>query len=186
MVITPKKMAKFYEDIKLSKEVYLWSTVFDCERLSISRIYDARPDIPGLTPIGFERWVILLIQAHPEEEFERLRKVVLEMPISNPDDCKERLPKDISRRLFPDHEDHKVRNRIEGSMAERVALGTGRRESQEEILFHRAPLSHKANVIGNPRAPSQRRRNLRFADQPVTSKSSPTHVPSPGPWNIKS
>lgn len=25
MVITPKKMAKYYEDVKLSKEVYLWS-----------------------------------------------------------------------------------------------------------------------------------------------------------------
>lgn len=86
-----------------------------------------------MTPVGFERWVTPFIQAHPEEEFESFRKAVLEMPISNPDDRKERFPKDISRRLFPDHEDHKIRNRIKDSMAERVAVGNHRRESREEI-----------------------------------------------------
>ena len=46
--------------------------------------YDRIPDTPGLTPVGFERWATLLIQAHPEEEFERLQKAVPKMPISNP------------------------------------------------------------------------------------------------------
>ena len=76
-----------------------------CQHHLVQERYDERPDIPGLTPVGFERWVTLLIQAHPEEEFERLQKAVLEMPISNPDDKKERFPKEISRRLFPGHGD---------------------------------------------------------------------------------
>jgi hypothetical protein len=63
--------------------------------------FDIRPDIPGLTAKGFERWATLLILAHPDEEFERLQKAAVNMPINNPDDKKERFPKDISRRLFP-------------------------------------------------------------------------------------
>ena len=150
----------------------------ECQHHLVQGSHDARPDIPGLTPIGFERWATLLIQAHPEEEFERLRKAVLEMPISNPDDSKERFPKEISRRLFPDHEDHKVRKRMEDSMAERVAVGNHRHESQEEICPQPPPPSDKANVIGNPRASQNRRRSVRFAAQPITSQPGPTHVPS--------
>lgn len=95
----------------------------ECEHHLLQGRYEEKPNIPGLTPFGFERWVTLFIQAHPDKEFERLRKAVLAMPISNPDDEKERFPKEISRRLFPGHEDRKVRTRIEGSMSERAAVG---------------------------------------------------------------
>lgn len=74
---------------------------------------DERPDIPGLTPRGFEKWATLMIQAHPEREFERLQKAVLNMPISNPDDKKERFPKEIPRRLFPEVADLRLREDTE-------------------------------------------------------------------------
>ncbi|MCJ1358339.1 MAG: hypothetical protein MMC33_008338 [Icmadophila ericetorum] len=132
LVITPRKMIKYYEDTKLPNETYPWSHLFDDEKCSISRMFrelecqhhlvqerfDERPDIPALTPEGFERWTTYFIQAHPEEEYRRLQKAVLEMPISNPDDRKERFPKEISRRLFPKTDDRRVRERIEKAILE--------------------------------------------------------------------
>lgn len=116
--------------------------VFDDDRSSISRIYrelgcqhhlvqegdDQRPEIPSLTPVGFQRWVTLLIQAHPDQEYERLQKAVLDMPISNPDDKKERFPKECSRRLFPVSADHRIRERLERAICKhaKVDLHTNR------------------------------------------------------------
>lgn len=60
-----------------------------------------RPYIPGLTPRGFETWATLMIQVNPETEYKRLQKAVLNMPISNPDNRKERFPKEIPQSLFP-------------------------------------------------------------------------------------
>ena len=59
----------------------------------------------------------ILIRARPNDEVERLQKAVLEMPISNADDQKERFPKEISRRLFPKVEDRKLREKIEKAFA---------------------------------------------------------------------
>lgn len=130
LVITPQKMQKYYADTRLPSEPYPWQEVFDDRSSSISRLYrnveaqhhliqeryDERPDIPGLTPVGFERWVTLLLQANPDQEFERLAKTLRDMPISNADDKKDRFPKEISRRLFPNHQDHQVRVKIEKAM----------------------------------------------------------------------
>ncbi|PLB55694.1 hypothetical protein P170DRAFT_375638 [Aspergillus steynii IBT 23096] len=116
LVITPEKMQKFYEDTKVSPDPYPWHDIFDDRTSSISRLFreveaehhlvqnklNERPDIPGLTPRGFERWATLMIRIHPEKEYERLKKAVLNMPISNPDNKKERFPKEIPRRLFPE------------------------------------------------------------------------------------
>jgi hypothetical protein len=110
--------------------------VFDDDRSCISRIYrelgcqhhlvqeedDQRPEIPSLTPVGFQHWVTLLIQAHPDQEYERLRKAVLDMPISNPDDKKERFPKECSRRLFPDSADHRIRERLERAICKHAKI----------------------------------------------------------------
>jgi hypothetical protein len=101
--------------------------IFDDRTSSISRLYrevdaehhlvqaklNERPDIPGLTPRGFERWATLMIQAHPDREFARLQKAVLDMPISNPDDKKERFPKEIPRKLFPKAPDLALRRQLE-------------------------------------------------------------------------
>lgn len=130
LVITPEKMQQYYQDTKLSNELYPWQIIFDDRTSSISRLYreigaqhhlvqeklDERPDTPGLTPLGFERWATLLLLAHPDIEFARLQKTALDMPISNPDDKRERFPKEISRRLFPAHEDITIVAKIQKAM----------------------------------------------------------------------
>ena len=93
-----------------------------CQHHLVQERYDERPDIPSLTPVGFERWVTILLQAHPDLEYERLQRAVLDMPISNPDDKKERFPKEISRRLFPVSEDRKVRERFEKAVADHARV----------------------------------------------------------------
>lgn len=127
IVVVPEKMQQFYRDTNIPSDPYPWQDIFDDRTSSISRLYrDAkaehhlvqeslseRPDIPGLTPRGFQRWESLMILAHPEKEYERLAKAVLEMPISNPDDKKERFPKEIPRRLFPDKPDLKLRAQLD-------------------------------------------------------------------------
>ena len=94
----------------------------ECQHHLVQEQFDEKPDIPALTPVGFQRWVTLLIQAHPAEEFERLKKALLEMPISNPEDKKERFPKDISRRLFPSTEDRKIRDRLQKAICEHANI----------------------------------------------------------------
>lgn len=161
LVITPPKMQKYYEDTKLAAELYPWQTVFDDRTSSISRLYreveaqhhlvqervDERPDIPALTPIGFEKWNTLMILAYPDQEFERLQKAVLDMPICNFDDRKERFPKEISRRLFPKMPDQNIREKLEKAMSthcnvslKRWTSGSdqGSQQSQSTITPQRA------------------------------------------------
>lgn len=196
--------------MKLPSEAYPWETVFDDEQTSISRMYrdlgcqhhlvqeryHERPVIPGLTPVGFERWVTLLIQAHPEAEFERLQKAVLQMPINNPDDKKERFPKEISRRLFPGHEDTRIRHLIEDSIAEHAAIDIPRRTSHDDLASHsparprsRQPSpphktstasenAHKASVAPeNPYVPQSHRASVSFAEPTTGSAASSIHMP---------
>ena len=131
LVITPPKLQQFYQDTKVTNEIYPWQVVFDDRTSSISRMLreveaqhhlvqeklNGRPDIPGLTPQGFETWATLLIKAHPEQEFERLAKVAMDMPIDNPDDRKERFPKELTRRLFPKQADNTVAARLQKAMS---------------------------------------------------------------------
>lgn len=81
-----------------------------------------RPDIPGLTPRGFQQWATLMILTHPERECERLQKAVLNMPISNPDDKRERFPKEIPRRLFPEVPNLALRESIDHSIMKHCDL----------------------------------------------------------------
>ncbi|KAI5229079.1 hypothetical protein E4T41_03653 [Aureobasidium subglaciale] len=133
LVIPPSKMVQFFNDVRLSSEIYPWRDIFGgritCE--SISRIYrDLRcqhhfvqfgnhstPDIPALTPDGFNQFMTVLIQAHPAMEYERLAKAVVDMPISNADNPKERFPKQLSRRLIPHVEDITQQQRLHAAMA---------------------------------------------------------------------
>ena len=73
----------------------------NCQHHFVQRQFDEKPNIPALTPTGFQCWMTHVIQAHPEEEFVRLAKVAMDMPVSNADDRKERFPKQLSRRLLP-------------------------------------------------------------------------------------
>ena len=120
----------------------------ECQHHLVQERYDERPDIPGLTPVGFERWVTLWIQAHPDEEYERLQKAVLSMPISNPDDKKERFPKEISRRLFPGCEDSRVREKLERAISEHAQIDIPRRSEQGSPV-------HRQSVSEPPSQPHQ-------------------------------
>ncbi|KIW26021.1 uncharacterized protein PV07_09150 [Cladophialophora immunda] len=131
LVITPTKMQRYYEETKLANEFYPWKIIFDDRTSSISRMFreiecqhhlvqeklNERPDTPGLTPRGFETWATLLLKAHPDREYERLAKTALDMPISNPDEKKERFPKELSRRLFPKHGDTEVAYKLQKAMS---------------------------------------------------------------------
>ncbi|KAL9044311.1 MAG: hypothetical protein Q9214_002542, partial [Letrouitia sp. 1 TL-2023] len=213
LVITPNKMIKYYQDVKLPTELYPWSTVFDDEHSSISRMYrdlecqhhlvqeryHERPDIPGLTPIGFERWVTILIQAHPEEEYKRLQKAVLDMPISNPDDRKERFPKEISRRLFPGSGDEQVLGRLETAIREHANVDLPKRSTQREpspILANHRPSVNDPPLAGRresgvnqdkapPYAPSNIERERKpYSSVPteaVIDDTNPAPAPAPAP-----
>lgn len=124
----------------------------ECQHHLVQEHLDERPDIPGLTPVGFERWVTLLIQAHPEEEFERLAKAVLAMPINNPDEKKERFPKELSRRLFPGSGDDKIRDRIAKAISLHANIDLPRRSNNRESSVPPGP-SHKSSANDNTQFP---------------------------------
>ncbi len=44
------------------------------------------------------------------------------MPISNPDNTKERFPKEILRTLFPVYKDYRIRDRIKYTISEYAAV----------------------------------------------------------------
>lgn len=89
----------------------------DCEHHFIQQSTSKdRPTVPALTPTGFERWMTLLIMSDPNLEYQRFTKAVLNMPISNADDTKERFPKELSRRLFPKHSDTTTRILVDDSI----------------------------------------------------------------------
>lgn len=151
----------------------------ECQHHLVQERHDERPDIPGLTPVGFERWVTLLIQAHPEEEFGRLQKAVLDMPICNPDDRKERFPKELSRRLFPGHEDRRTREKLENSISEHAAIEIPRRPSREEPPppRHESP-TQKPSVAEQNYAPQSYRSSVSFDLPPTNAAASPNYIPS--------
>ncbi|EKG21716.1 hypothetical protein MPH_00936 [Macrophomina phaseolina MS6] len=132
LVVTPTKMRKFYEETRTQDEIYPWSTIFGTlSNAAISKMYrdlrcshhlvqektDEVPNVPGLTPAGFKTWMTLMIQGHPDIEFDRLAKAVMHMPISNADDVKERFPKELPRRLFPRVENLQARQRCAAAIS---------------------------------------------------------------------
>ncbi|USP81176.1 hypothetical protein yc1106_08450 [Curvularia clavata] len=132
LVIPPSKMLKFYEEVKLKDEIYPWQTIFGkISYSSLSKIYrDMRcqhhliqqhpaeqPYIPALTPDGFQEWMTAMIQAYPDTEYERLVKAILDMPISNADDRKERFPKELPRRMFPTTENLHAQQRCAAALS---------------------------------------------------------------------
>lgn len=97
-----------------------------CEHHLIQESLAEQPQVPALTPEGFREWMTAMIMACPETEYERLSKAVLDMPISNADDYKERFPKELPRRLFPSHEHLQAQQRCAAALAT-VKIGPLRR-----------------------------------------------------------
>ena len=153
LVMTPEKIQKWYDDTKLSTEAYPWHVIFDDQTSSISRLFrtfeiqhhlvqdrpDERPGIPGLTPKGFEMWVIGILRAHPDEEFQRLANTAMHMPISNPDNPKERFPKELSRRLFPADPDLEIRARLQDAFKKHCGIPIRQQSVTEAETFAPPP-----------------------------------------------
>ncbi|KAK8198569.1 hypothetical protein M8818_006436 [Zalaria obscura] len=128
IVVTPAKLLTFLQTTRVADEPYPWADIFagkmscasisrlfrdlQCEHHLVQHHLSDYPYIPGLTPAGFEKWMTTLILAHPDMQFERLKKAVLDMPISNADDNKERFPKELSRRLLPRESDLHTQQRL--------------------------------------------------------------------------
>jgi hypothetical protein len=132
LVISPAKMLKFYEDVKIPNEIYPWQTIFgELSYPALSKIYQSmrcqyhlvqehpaeQPYIPALTPQGFQEWMTAMIEAYPDAEYERISKAVLDMPISNADDVKERFPKELPRRMFPKTENMQAQQRCAAGLS---------------------------------------------------------------------
>ncbi|KAF2724002.1 hypothetical protein K431DRAFT_291914 [Polychaeton citri CBS 116435] len=135
LVVTPHKVLQFFEDtMPGSGHEYPWQVIFGGKMTcaSISIIYrkllcqhhmvqthnHELPGIPALTPHGFEQFITCLIQAHPDVEFERLSKAVMNMPISNADSKTERFPKELSRRLLPTQPNVQAEQRLVSALGE--------------------------------------------------------------------
>lgn len=138
LVVTPAKMLRFFNEVKVADEFYPWDVIFGtkmpsmslskmyqkllCQHLLVQNQHHEVPYIPGLTPSGFEQLMTCLIQAHPEKEFERLAGAVMNMPISNADDKSERFPKTLSRRLLPSQSNMQAEQRMIASLNHEAAL----------------------------------------------------------------
>lgn len=182
LVITPNKIQRYYEETKLTNEIYPWKIIFDDRTSSISRMFreigaqhhlvqenlNERPDIPGLTPQGFETWATLLLKAHPDQEFERLARTALDMPISNPDEKKERFPKELSRRLFPTRPDFDIVDKLHKVMSAHCNVNFASLQGSTAESTPRPAQSNK------PSEDPTQKMNVR----PSTEKQDPVAAPS--------
>lgn len=165
IVITPEKMAAFYSHHRLDKERFPLAVLFrskvkgfhdalatlyedlGCQYFLAPADHRSRPAVPSLTPDGFKHWLITMIQAYPDEEVRRLDKVVSALPIeadSLLDGKAERLPKQISRYLFPKEPLRKSRRLVDDVMA----------DFQEDIEGSSASSSKVSSSGGNASKPS--------------------------------
>lgn len=96
-----------------------------------------------------------MIQSNPDREFARLQKTVLDMPISNPDDKKERFPKELPRRLFPTSADPKILEKLEASIVTHSGVDLPRSLPQERSRSpaRKAPVEKSPSRSGTDRVP---------------------------------
>ncbi|KAH7351084.1 hypothetical protein BKA65DRAFT_250777 [Rhexocercosporidium sp. MPI-PUGE-AT-0058] len=174
IVVTPSKMAAYYAAHTLEKEPHPLLTIFRAQSNEhISRLYQdlgcqhhlvqedshSAPIIPALTPVGFAHWMTINILAYPEEESERLGKVVVSMPIDADGDLvdgkPERLPKQISRHLLPDREDRSSRKLLDTAIENFLDdLGS---TSRRKASITSPPLSRHSSSTARPRSESSTR-----------------------------
>ncbi|KAE9375394.1 hypothetical protein N431DRAFT_555828 [Stipitochalara longipes BDJ] len=194
IVVTPTKMAAYYASHALEKEPHPLLSIFrasaneehiqrlyqglGCEHHLVQEDPHSEAIIPSLTPVGFAHWMTLFILAYPEEEWRRLEKVVMAMPIDADGDLvdgkPERLPKQISRHLLPEKTDANSQKLLEGAILQFLADfgSTNRRRGsltapslsrrsstqsrQRPVEIHQArtsPTSSKAQPIERERKP---------------------------------
>jgi hypothetical protein len=135
-LVTPEKMAAFYQYYPMEDEVYPLFSIFksqshntlselfqklNCEHFLAQEDPSMQPTIPALSPTGFERWMTVWILAYPDQEARRLKKVVATLPIDADNEVSdgkaERIPTEISRSLFPNKENSEFRNILNEAMS---------------------------------------------------------------------
>ncbi|KAL2882493.1 hypothetical protein SGCOL_002233 [Colletotrichum sp. CLE4] len=92
----------------------------DCQYHLVQAAPRSQPNIPGLTPAGFAKWMISSILAYPDPEARRLHAIMSALPINADGPLlngkPERLPRQLSRHLFPETPDKKVRKIVDEAM----------------------------------------------------------------------
>ncbi|GAB7342268.1 hypothetical protein MBLNU457_g0507t1 [Dothideomycetes sp. NU457] len=189
IIITPGKLADFFKATRVPDELYPWNAIFGggLTNASISRLFrDLRcqhhlmqfndhdvPIIPGLTAQGFDTFMTTLIQAHPDKEFERLSNALRNMPISNADDCKERFPKELSKRLFPQREDLQQQQRLYAALSADPAIPFPKKNTMPPPPPTQPPsVQHSSSTFG------ERERNpYEFSFSAVDDEDIMTSVP---------
>lgn len=106
----------------------------------------------------------LMIIAHPEKEYQRLQRTVLEMPISNPDEPKERFPKELPRRLFPKSSDNNVKEQLERCILAHCHVEI--QDTPEKDLSQANTQRHRVSAsLGTPSHKSNPRLNSPFQEE---------------------
>ncbi|KAK1720054.1 hypothetical protein BDP67DRAFT_574331 [Colletotrichum lupini] len=138
LVVTPDKMLMLYTKYKVEPERFRYEDIFksrskdalerieflyqdlDCQYHLVQAAPRSHPNIPGLTPAGFAKWMISNILAYPDPEARRLHAIMTALPINADGPLlngkPERLPRQLSRHLFPETHDMKVRKIIDEAM----------------------------------------------------------------------
>ncbi len=145
----------------------------NCQHHLVQERNDQRPDIPSLPPVGFEGWMTLLIQAHPKEEYRRLQKAVLHMPVSNPD--KRKVSKGNLPAIVPPYEDREIREPVENAISKHANIQLPRHLNRKEPQSYRDTLFHTSSAgkqIYNPQ--NCRHRHVSFV-LPTDIRSNTLH-----------
>ncbi|KAH9214083.1 hypothetical protein DL95DRAFT_504376 [Leptodontidium sp. 2 PMI_412] len=119
LVVTTDKMATFYATYALDREphplLYL-----GCQHHLHQVNATTAPTMPALTAVGFAYWMTISIMAYPDEESERLSRVLNAEPIESDgvliDDRPERLPKILTRLLLPGKEDRSSKRVLDAAI----------------------------------------------------------------------
>ncbi|GJD01804.1 hypothetical protein ColKHC_10629 [Colletotrichum higginsianum] len=131
LVVTPDKMLALYSKYRIEPEKFEYEVIFrsrsddalkrieflyqdlDCQYHLVQAAPRSHPHVPGLTPVGFAKWMISNILAYPDPEARRLHAVMSALPVNADgpllDGKPERLPRQLSRHLFPESHDRKLR-----------------------------------------------------------------------------
>ncbi|KAB5585842.1 hypothetical protein GE09DRAFT_40367 [Coniochaeta sp. 2T2.1] len=211
IVLPPDKMAALYSHHRVEDERNPFTAIFKCrskgwsigledtyrdlgcEYYLIPKDARSRPSIPSLTPSGFAKWMTANIVAYPDAEVKRLNHIVSELPINADgpwDGITERLPKQISRHLFPEKPDRKARRLLDDVL----------RDFVEEFLPPR-PLPGKESPTRQQQGPprieivSEKRlsassasttspRTAKYMPEPPRSRANSTSSPQPPPMRL--
>jgi hypothetical protein len=163
-----------------------------CEYYLIPKDAHSRPSIPSLTPAGFAKWMTSSILAYPDAEAKRLNHIVSELPINADgpwDGITERLPKQISRHLFPEKPDRRVRRLFDDALrdfADELILASSKQmptrpQQQQQQPPPRIEISQEKrhSTSGGTSAAAAIPRTARYVPEQPRSRANSASYPPP-------